>query len=150
MRLFIQVCHAVQHAHQKGIIHRDIKASNVLVTRENGEPVAKMIDFGVAKAVYGRLSEKTLFTGQGQLVGTPEYMRPEQMEPSNLDIDIRTGIHSLGALLYELLAWAPSFLTRATWKKLSLFCAKRSRRRPTRSAPGTGARRPQRATWAIA
>ena len=101
--LFILVCRAIQHAHQKGIIHRDIKPSNVLVTVQDGKPVPKVIDFGVAKATNQRLTEQTLFTQQGVLIGTPEYMSPEQAEMSGLDIDTRTDIYSLGVLLYELL-----------------------------------------------
>ena len=102
--LVLAVCEAVQHAHQKGIIHRDIKPSNVLVTVENGRPVPKIIDFGVAKATDQRLSKRTVFTEQGQMIGTPEYMSPEQAEMSGLDIDTRTDIYSLGVLLYELLS----------------------------------------------
>ena len=101
--LFLQVCDAVQHAHQKGIIHRDLKPANVLVTFDDGKPVAKVIDFGVAKSTNHRLTEDTLFTEQGQIIGTPEYMSPEQAEMSALDIDTRTDIYSLGVLLYELL-----------------------------------------------
>jgi serine/threonine protein kinase/tetratricopeptide (TPR) repeat protein len=101
--LFNQVCEGVQHAHQKGIIHRDIKASNVLVMIQDDRPVPKIIDFGVAKAVAQRLTERTLFTEMGQLIGTPEYMSPEQAEMTGLDIDTRTDVYSLGVLLYELL-----------------------------------------------
>ncbi len=101
LRLFEQVCLAVQHAHQKGLIHRDIKPSNVLVSTENGRPVPKIIDFGIAKATAGRLTEHTVFTEQFQMVGTPEYMSPEQAEGS-LDIDTRADIYALGVLLYEL------------------------------------------------
>jgi serine/threonine protein kinase/tetratricopeptide (TPR) repeat protein len=101
--LFGEVCRAVQHAHQKGIIHRDIKPSNVLVAPYDGKPVVKVIDFGVAKATGQRLTDKTLFTGFGALVGTPEYMSPEQAEVNNQDIDTRSDIYSLGVLLYELL-----------------------------------------------
>jgi serine/threonine protein kinase len=101
--LFIQVCEGIQHAHQKGIIHRDIKASNVLVTIQDDRPVPKIIDFGVAKAISQRLTEKTMFTEMGQLIGTPEYMSPEQAEMTGLDIDTRTDVYSLGVLLYELL-----------------------------------------------
>ena len=103
LRLFILVCQAVQHAHQKGIVHRDIKPSNVLVTVNDGAPVPKVIDFGVAKAMQGRLTDRTLFTQFEQMVGTPLYMSPEQAEMSSLDIDTRSDIYSLGVLLYELL-----------------------------------------------
>jgi serine/threonine protein kinase len=103
LELFRDVCHAVQHAHQKGIIHRDIKPSNVLVTMTDGEPLPKIIDFGIAKATAGRLTEKTLFTEMHQLIGTPEYMSPEQAEITGVDIDTRSDIYSLGVLLYELL-----------------------------------------------
>jgi serine/threonine protein kinase/WD40 repeat protein len=101
--LFIQVCHAVQHAHQKGIIHRDLKPSNVLVTLHEGAPVPKVIDFGIAKATEQRLTDKTLFTAYEQFIGTPAYMSPEQTEMTGLDIDTRSDIYALGVLLYELL-----------------------------------------------
>ena len=103
LRLFLQVCDAVQHAHQKGIIHRDIKPSNVMVTSHDGRAVPKVIDFGVAKATNQRLTEITMFTDFGQIVGTLEYMSPEQAEWGGLDIDTRTDIYSLGVLMYELL-----------------------------------------------
>ncbi len=106
--LFAQVCHAVQHAHTKGVIHRDLKPGNVLVSTQDGRPHAKIIDFGIAKATDRRLTEKTLFTEMRQLVGTPEYMSPEQAEGS-LDIDTRTDVYSLGVLLYELLTGATPF-----------------------------------------
>jgi len=109
LKLFIQVCKAVQHAHQKGIIHRDLKPSNILVTLHDGEPVPKIIDFGVAKALGQRLTEKTLFTGFMHMVGTPAYMSPEQAELSGLDIDTRSDIYSLGVLLYELLTGTTPF-----------------------------------------
>jgi eukaryotic-like serine/threonine-protein kinase len=103
LTLFAQVCRAVQHAHQKGIIHRDVKPSNVLVTMYDGVPVPKIIDFGVAKAIEQRLTERTLFTNFGLLVGTFEYMAPEQAEMSAIGVDTRSDIYSLGVLLYELL-----------------------------------------------
>jgi serine/threonine protein kinase/WD40 repeat protein len=103
LQLFIPVCQAVQHAHQKGIIHRDLKPSNVLVTEYDDRPVPKVIDFGVAKATEKRLSEKTMFTELGQMIGTVDYMSPEQTKLNQLDIDTRSDIYSLGVLLYELL-----------------------------------------------
>ncbi len=103
LELFIPVCQAIQHAHQKGIIHRDIKPSNVLVAQYDGTPVPKVIDFGVAKATAQKLTEKTLFTEFGQVMGTVEYMSPEQAELNQLDIDTRSDVYSLGVLLYELL-----------------------------------------------
>src|SRR5258707_7533079 len=103
LELFVPVCQAIQHAHQKGIIHRDIKPSNVLVTMYDDKPVPKVIDFGVAKAVEQRLTEKTLFTQFGALVGTFEYMSPEQAEMNAFGVDTRSDIYSLGVLLYELL-----------------------------------------------
>ncbi len=109
LELFRQVCDAVQHAHQKGIIHRDLKPSNILVTVRDERPLPKVIDFGVAKATARRLTEKTVFTEFGQLIGTPEYMSPEQAEMTGLDIDTRSDVYSLGALLYELLAGLPPF-----------------------------------------
>jgi len=93
----------VQHAHQKGIIHRDLKPANIMVTLHDGEPVVKIIDFGIAKALDRELTERTLFTAYGQMVGTPQYMSPEQAEMSGLDVDTRSDIYSLGVLLYELL-----------------------------------------------
>jgi WD40 repeat protein/serine/threonine protein kinase len=103
LELFVPVCQAIQHAHQKGVIHRDIKPSNVMVTLYDGKPVPKVIDFGVAKATSQKLTARTMFTAYGQIVGTFEYMSPEQAEMSGLDIDTRSDIYSLGVLLYELL-----------------------------------------------
>ncbi len=103
LELFLPVCQAIQHAHQKGIIHRDIKPSNVLIAPYDGRAVAKVIDFGVAKATGQRLTERTLYTGFGAVVGTLEYMSPEQAELNNQDIDTRSDIYVLGVLLYELL-----------------------------------------------
>jgi len=109
LELFVQVCSAVQHAHQKGIIHRDIKPSNILVTLHDGVPVPKVIDFGIAKALEGRLTELTLYTELRQFIGTPAYMSPEQAEMSGLDVDTRSDIYSLGVLLYELLTGKTPF-----------------------------------------
>ena len=103
LELFLPVCQAIQHAHHKGIIHRDVKPSNVLIAPYDGKPVVKVIDFGVAKATGQQLTEKTLFTEFGAVVGTLEYMSPEQAELNNRDIDTRSDIYSLGVLLYELL-----------------------------------------------
>ena len=103
LELFVPVCQAIQHAHQKGIIHRDIKPSNVLVALYDDRPVPKVIDFGVAKATGQTLTDKTLMTGFGAVVGTPEYMSPEQASMNNLDVDTRSDVYSLGVLLYELL-----------------------------------------------
>jgi len=109
LALFIQVCRAIQHAHLKGIVHRDIKPSNILVTLHDGVAVPKVIDFGVAKAMRGRLTANPFYTAFEQRIGTPAYMSPEQMEPAGLDIDTRSDVYSLGVLLYELLAGQPPF-----------------------------------------
>lgn len=109
LELLVPVCHAVQHAHQKGVIHRDIKPSNVLVALYDGQPVPKVIDFGVAKATGQQLTERTLHTGFGAVVGTPEYMAPEQAELNQLDVDTRADIYSLGVLLYEMLTGSVPF-----------------------------------------
>ncbi len=122
LALFIAVCHAVQHAHQKGVIHRDIKPSNVMVTLHDGTPVAKVIDFGIAKAVGAQLTDKTVYTLHRQMIGTPAYMAPEQAEMSGLDVDTRADVYSLGVLLYELLTGAPPFtsdeLHKAGWAEM--------------------------------
>jgi eukaryotic-like serine/threonine-protein kinase len=109
LELFVPVCQAVQHAHQKGIIHRDIKPSNVMIALYDDKPVPKVIDFGLAKATGGSLTDLSLSTAFGTVVGTPQYMSPEQATLNNLDIDTRSDIYSLGILLYELLAGSPPF-----------------------------------------
>ncbi|HMC60946.1 MAG TPA: serine/threonine-protein kinase, partial [Candidatus Solibacter sp.] len=112
LELFMQVCEGVQHAHQKAIIHRDLKPSNVLISVQDGKPAIKIIDFGVAKALAQRLTEKTMFTEMGMLVGTPEYMSPEQAELTGRNVDTRTDVYSLGLILYELLVGALPFDSR--------------------------------------
>ncbi len=112
LELFIPVCQAIHHAHQKAIIHRDVKPSNVIVMIQDGKPVPKVIDFGVAKALNQRLTEKTVFTEQGKLIGTPSYMSPEQAEMTGLNVDTTTDVYSLGVLLYELLVGALPFDTK--------------------------------------
>lgn len=119
LELFVPVCQAIQHAHTKGIIHRDIKPSNVLVALHDEKPVAKVIDFGVAKAIGQQLTEKTIHTGFGALIGTPAYMSPEQATFNQLDVDTRSDVYSLGVLLYELLAGSPPFKP-ARLKKVAL------------------------------
>lgn len=122
LKLFIQVCQAIQHAHQKGIIHRDIKPSNILVTVHDGIPVPKVIDFGIAKAVEGRLTDQTMFTPYEHFIGTPAYMSPEQAELNGFDVDTRSDIYSLGVLLYELLTGKTPFdrkeLTKSGWEEM--------------------------------
>jgi tetratricopeptide (TPR) repeat protein/serine/threonine protein kinase len=136
LELFLPVCQAVQHAHQKGIIHRDLKPSNVLVALYDGKPVPKVIDFGVAKAAGASLTDKTLVTGFGNIVGTLEYMSPEQAEVNQLDIDTRSDIYSLGVLLYELLAGSPPF-TRKELEKAGMLEMLRVIREQEPSKPST-------------
>ena len=120
LELFIPVCQAIQHAHQKGVIHRDIKPSNVLVALYDDKSVPKVIDFGISKATGQPLTERTLATGFGSVVGTPEYMSPEQASFNNLDIDTRSDVYALGVLLYELLAGSPPF-SRTDLEKIGLL-----------------------------
>ena len=146
--LFIQVCHAIQHAHQKGIIHRDIKPSNILVTLHDGAPVPKVIDFGIAKATQAELTEKTVYTQFQQFIGTPAYMSPEQAEMSGLDIDTRSDIYSLGVLLYELLTGSTPFdtkeLLRSGLDEMRKMIREREPVRPSTRLSQTGSGLPQR------
>src|SRR5258706_140301 len=109
LELFMDVCRAVQHAHQKGVIHRDLKPSNIMITLHDAKAVVKVIDFGIAKATDQKLTDMTLFTNYGQMIGTPVYMSPEQAVMSGLDVDTRSDVYSLGVLLYELLTGSPPF-----------------------------------------
>jgi serine/threonine protein kinase/WD40 repeat protein len=143
LALFITVCQAVQHAHQKGIIHRDLKPSNVLVAIEDGRPVPKVIDFGIAKATHQRLTEQAVFTRHGVLIGTPEYMSPEQAEPGRLEVDTTTDIYSLGVMLYELLVGVLPFdadtLRKAAYAELVRIIQNEGPARPSLRVTGLGA-----------
>ena len=143
LELMLPVCRAVQHAHQKGIIHRDMKPSNVLVSVQDGTPVPKVIDFGVAKAVNQKIIEKTLFTEHGVLIGTPEYMSPEQADANGADVDTTTDIYSLGILLYELLVGAlpfdPKVLRKAGYGEMRRIIREEETPRPTARLDSLGA-----------
>ncbi|HXJ58543.1 MAG TPA: protein kinase, partial [Verrucomicrobiae bacterium] len=127
------------------VIHRDIKPSNVLVARHDGSAVPKVIDFGIAKATHGRLTDQTLFTAFEQFMGTPAYMSPEQAQLGGLDIDTRTDIYSLGVLLYELLTGTTPFDTRNWWRRVSTRCGARFAK-SSRLSPAHGSRNSVRRT----
>ncbi len=135
LSLFVEICSAIQHAHQKGIIHRDIKPSNILVAVQDGKPVPKVIDFGIAKATQQQLTDKTVVTQMQQFVGTPAYMSPEQAEMTSLDIDTRTDIYSLGVLLYQLLTGQTPFdqreLLSAGWEQMRRIIREKEPPRPS-------------------
>jgi serine/threonine protein kinase len=151
LELFVHVCQAVQHAHQKGIIHRDIKPSNVLVMSQDGTPVVKVIDFGIAKAIGQQLTDKTIYTQFAQMVGTPLYMSPEQAGQSGVDVDTRSDIYSLGVLLYELLnakGDAYDFLSRLVKKShASLFASSLIASRPPHQVGSPGMSKSKRSKW---
>ncbi|MGC3958519.1 MAG: serine/threonine-protein kinase [Verrucomicrobiota bacterium] len=135
LNLFIQVCHAIQHAHQKGVVHRDIKPSNILVTVNNNVPMPKVIDFGIAKATEGKLTDAPAFTVMGQFIGTPAYMSPEQADMQGLDVDTRSDIYSLGVLLYELLTGRTPFdhqeLVRSGYDEMRRMLREQDPQRPS-------------------
>jgi serine/threonine protein kinase/tetratricopeptide (TPR) repeat protein len=142
LALFVQVCQAVQHAHQKGIIHRDLKPSNILVCLYDRHAVPKVIDFGLAKAIHQPLTEDTLYTAHGVMVGTPLYMSPEQAELNNLDVDTRTDIYSLGVILYELLTGTTPLdrqqLKEAAWQEILRVIKEEEPSKPSTKLSGSG------------
>ncbi len=142
LALFVQVCQAVQHAHQKGIVHRDLKPSNILVCLYDGHPVPKVIDFGLAKAINQPLTENSLYTAHGVMVGTPLYMSPEQAEFNNLDVDTRTDIYSLGVILYELLTGTTPLdrqrFKEAAWQEIMRLIKEEEPSRPSTKLSGSG------------
>jgi serine/threonine protein kinase len=142
MVLFVPVCHAVQHAHQKGIIHRDLKPSNILICLYDGKPVPKVIDFGLAKAMHQPLTEHTLHTAHGAMLGTPLYMSPEQAEFNNLDVDTRTDIYALGVILYELLTGTTPLekqrFQKAAWHEILRLIKEEEPPRPSARLSGSG------------
>jgi WD40 repeat protein/serine/threonine protein kinase len=142
LALFVPVCHAVQHAHQKGIIHRDLKPSNILVCLYDGRPVPKVIDFGLAKAMHQPLTEHTLHTAHGLMMGTPLYMSPEQAELNNLDVDTRTDIYALGVILYELLTGTTPLerkrLKEAAWQEMLRLIKEEEPPKPSARLSGSG------------
>ncbi len=144
LELFIQLCEGVQHAHQKAIIHRDLKPSNVLVTIQDEKPVPKIIDFGVAKATAQKLTEKTMYTALGEMIGTPEYMSPEQAALTGEDVDTRTDVYSLGVILYELLVGAlpfePTELRKAGFEGIVRMLREKDPPRPSTKASTLGER----------
>jgi tetratricopeptide (TPR) repeat protein len=142
LELFVPVCQAVQHAHQKGIIHRDLKPSNILVCLYDGRPVPKVIDFGLAKALHQPLTEHTLYTAHGIMLGTPLYMSPEQAEFNNLDVDTRTDVYALGVILYELLTGTTPLekgrLKQAAWQEIIRLIKEEEPSRPSAKLSGSG------------
>jgi hypothetical protein len=142
LELFAPVCQAVQHAHQKGVIHRDLKPSNILVCLYDGKPAPKVIDFGLAKAMHQPLTEHTLHTAHGTMVGTPLYMSPEQAEFNNLDVDTRTDVYSLGVLLYELLTGTTPLekqrLKTAAWQEVIRLIKEEEPQKPSAKLSGSG------------